>query len=180
MASTISDFRSHAGLLMGLGIALIVLGSVAIYYGVYSTLATVAIFGWILIFAGFIQFGHALYARAWSAFFLQLVAGLLSLIAGILTIAKPMMAASVLTLLLAFLFIASGTTRIILAAVKHMPNWFWVLLSGFLTLILGIMILAEWPYSGLYIIGLFMGIDLIFNGWSLIMLSSMARKYIKG
>lgn len=179
MAAALSDFRSQAGLLMGLGIALIVLGSLAIYYGVYSTIATVAIFGWILIFAGFIQFGHALYARSWSPFFLQLAAGLLSLTAGILTLAKPMMAASVLTLLLAFLFIAQGTMRIILAAVKHMPNWFWVLISGFLTLALGIMILVEWPYSGLYVIGLFMGIDLIFNGWSLIMLSTMTRKYAK-
>lgn len=177
--ATLSDYKSHAGLLLGLGIALIVLGSLAIYYGVFSTLATVSIFGWILIFAGFIQFGHAIYARAWSAFFLQLCAGLLALTAGIVTIVKPMMAASVLTLLLAFLFIAQGTMRIILAAVKHIPNWFWVLFSGFLSLILGIMILAEWPRSGLYIIGLFMGIDLIFNGWSLIMLSAMARKYVR-
>ena len=176
-----NNIRTHAGILLGLGIALIALGSLAIYSVVFATFATVIFFAWLLIFAGFIQFGHALYAREWSGFFLQLAVGIFALVAGILILFRPVAGAATLTLLLSFMFIAQGTLRIILALFsrKRLANWGWILFSGILTLALGIMILFQWPYSGLYIIGLFVGIDLIFNGWALVMLSMFARKLIK-
>lgn len=175
-----NDIRTHAGIMLGLGIALIALGSLAIYSVVFATFATVIFFAWLLIFAGFIQFGHALYAREWSGFFLQLAVGIFALVAGILILFRPVAGAATLTLLLSFMFIAQGTLRIIMAlSKKKLAYWGWILFSGILTLALGIMILFEWPYSGLYIIGLFVGIDLIFNGWGLVMLSMYARKFIK-
>jgi uncharacterized membrane protein HdeD (DUF308 family) len=72
-----------------------------------------------------------------------------------------------LTLLLAFALIVSGATRIVLAfAMKGAAPWLWVALSGVITLVLGLMILAKWPVSSLYILGLFLGIDLIMAGAS--------------
>ena len=177
-----SDFRgikSHAGVFLGLGLALIALGSLAIYSVVYATFASVIFFGWLLIFSGFIQFGHALYARGWNGFLLQLLLGIFGIVAGALILFNPAVGALSLTLLLSFLFIAQGAVSITLALLKRFEHWVWVLVSGILTLALGIMILYQWPYSGLYIIGLFVGIDLIFNGWALVMLSSMAKKSSK-
>jgi uncharacterized membrane protein HdeD (DUF308 family) len=170
------NYKSHAGVLLGLGLALIALGSLAIYSVVAATFASVIFFGWLLIIAGFIQFGHALYARKWNWFLLQILLSIFSIAAGGLILYNPTTGALSLTLLLSFLFIVQGAMRIVLALMKRYDHWVWVLISGILTLILGILILMQWPYSGLYIIGLFVGIDLIFNGWALVMLSFIARK----
>lgn len=173
------QLRAHAGVFLGLGLALVALGSLAIYSVVYATFASVIFFGWLLVFSGFIQFGHALYARQWSGFLLQLLLGIFALVAGALILYRPTAGALSLTLLLSFLFIAQGVIRIVLALTRRFEHWQWVLVSGVLTLLLGILILKQWPYSGLYIIGLFVGIDLIFNGWALIMLSFNAKKLAK-
>ncbi len=173
------QLRSHAGVFLGLGLALIALGSLAIYSVTFATFASVIFFGWLLVFSGFIQFGHALYAREWSGFLLQLLLGIFALVAGGLILYRPTAGAISLTLLLSFLFIIQGTIRIVLALTRRFEHWVWVLVSGILTLILGILILRQWPYSGLYIIGLFVGIDLIFNGWTLVMLSFAAKKFSK-
>lgn len=173
------QLRSHAGVFLGLGLALVALGSLAIYSVVYATFASVIFFGWLLVFSGFIQFGHALYARQWSGFLLQLLLGIFALVAGALILYRPTAGALSLTLLLSFLFITQGVIRIVLALTRRFEHWQWVLVSGVLTLILGILILKQWPYSGLYVIGLFVGIDLIFNGWALIMLSFNAKKLTK-
>ena len=173
------QLRSHAGVFLGLGLALIALGSLAIYSVVFATFASVIFFGWLLVFSGFIQFGHALYARQWSGFLLQLLLGIIALVAGALILYRPTAGAISLTLLLSFLFIIQGTIRIVLALTRRFEHWAWVLVSGILTLLLGILILRQWPYSGLYIIGLFVGIDLIFNGWTMVMLSFAAKKISK-
>lgn len=176
---TSSQLREHAGAFLGLGLALIALGCLAIYSVVFATFASVIFFGWLLVFSGFIQFGHALYARKWSGFLLQLLLGFFALVAGALILYQPAAGAMSLTLLLSFLFIAQGIVRIVMALTRKFEHWVWVLISGILTLILGILILKQWPYSGLYIIGLFVGIDLIFNGWALIMLSFTAKRIAK-
>ncbi len=173
------DLRKQAGLVLGLGIALIVLGMLALYFTTYSTLISVKILGWLFIFSGFIQIGHALYARGWSGFLLPLLVGIISIMAGAITLLNPFAGAITLTLLLAIFFIAQGIVRIYLALTKKFEHWAWILVSGILSIILGIMVLYQWPYSGLYIIGIVVGVDLIFNGWALVMLSSFARRAIK-
>ena len=174
-----TQLRSNAGTFLGIGIALIALGSLAIYSVVYATFASVIFFGWLLVFSGFIQIGHALYARHWSGFIWQILLGFFALVAGALIVYNPAVGTLSLTLLLSFLFIAQGAIRIIMALTKHYEHWVWVLISGILTLALGLLILKQWPYSALYIIGLFVGIDLIFNGWALIMLSFIQKRTTK-
>lgn len=172
----IRNSKKNAGVLLGLGLALIVLGTLAIYSVVYATFASVIFFGWLLIFAGFIQFGHSLYARYWSGFWLQFIIGLCAVAAGALILFDPLAGMISLTLLLSLWFIIQGVIRIWLSLTKRFEHWIWILASGIISLLLGILILMQWPASGLYIIGLFVGIDLIFNGWSLVALSTMARK----
>ncbi|CAN5152110.1 HdeD family acid-resistance protein [soil metagenome] len=173
------NIKNQAGLLLGLGLAMIVLGSLALYSTVTATFISVKLLAWLFLISGFIQVGHAFYSRAWKGFALQLVLGLISVIAGIVILKDPFSGAITLTLLLAFLFIGQGLIRIFFALTKRFEHWILILISGILSVILGIMILCQWPWSGLYIIGLFVGIDLIFNGWALIMLSSFTRRLIK-
>jgi uncharacterized membrane protein HdeD (DUF308 family) len=91
--------------------------------------------------------------------------GVLYIVAGFLTFENPLLAAAVLTLLLGFALVASGIMRIVLAfSMKQEMPWIWVAVSGVITLLLGLIILVHWPVSGLYILGLFLGIDLIIAG----------------
>lgn len=172
------NLRNQAGLLLGLGLAMIALGSLALYSTVTATYLSVKLLGWLFFISGFIQVGHAFFARAWSGFLLPLILGILGIIAGIIILRDPLTGAITLTLLLSFLFIIQGVIRIILSLTKKFEHWVWILISGILSVILGFLILYQWPWSGLYIIGLFVGIDLIFNGWALIMLSTFSRRAI--
>jgi uncharacterized membrane protein HdeD (DUF308 family) len=89
----------------------------------------------------------------------------------------PRLAAVSLTLLLGSMFIAVGILRAIMAfQVKPAKGWWWPLVSGLISLLLGGLILAEWPQSGLFIIGLFIAIELIFNGWSYLFIALAARR----
>jgi len=91
---------------------------------------------------------------------------------------NPLLAAALLTLVLGFALIASGIMRIVLAFnMKQESPWVWVVLSGVITLLLGLIIVAHWPVSGLYILGLFLGIDLVIAGVSWIGIGSGLRRH---
>ena len=85
------------------------------------------------------------------------------------------LAAEVLTLILAVAFLVGGSVRIVVVLTERFSAWPWVLLNGVVTLLLGILIWRQWPESSLWVIGLFVGIDLIFNGWSWVMLALAVR-----
>jgi len=92
-------------------------------------------------------------------------------------IIDPVLASSVLTLMLAGILIAVGVFRAIMAfQLRPVNGWFWPLLSGLISILLGAMIIAHWPLSGLWVIGLFVAIELIFNGWSYVFIALAARR----
>jgi uncharacterized membrane protein HdeD (DUF308 family) len=91
-------------------------------------------------------------------------------------VANPVATAETLTLLIALLLMFGGIFRIVAALAVQFPHWGWLVLHGAVNLLLGIAIWRQWPWSGLWVIGLFVGIDLIFNGWSLVMLALAAKK----
>jgi|ERR1700733_27082 len=161
---------------LGTGIALVLLGTIAITFAVFTTLASVIFLGWIFLASGILQIAHGVNTRHWSGFSLYLLLGALSLIVGGMFIAKPAQSAIALTLLIALVLITKGIFRIIISLVYTFANQWWVLLNGILTTALGIIIFAQWPFSSPWVIGLFVGIDLIFNGWSLIMLSMINKR----
>ncbi len=115
--------------------------------------------GWI------IALGVVFQIKTWGRFLFWVLLGVLYIIAGFVTFENPLLAAAVLTLILGASLLASGVMRIILAfSMKRETPWIWVLLSGVITLLLGLLILAHWPVSSLYILGAFLGIDLIMAG----------------
>ena len=92
-----------------------------------------------------------------------------------------MLAAATLTLFIAWSLIVIGIMRMIVAfKIKGVPGWVWTLISSIASIVLGIMILNSWPESGMWVIGMFVAIELIFNGWGMIMLGLAAKKMRSG
>lgn len=171
-----ADFQKNRGWFLALGILLIAAGSLAIIYDVAATLLSVLFFGWLLIFVGAYETLQAFWQPRWGGLFLHLMGGILSLVVGFHLVTSPAVGALVLTLVMAIYFMVIGVFRTVTALVMRFPNWGWVLFSGVVTFILGVLIKQQWPAAGLFIIGLFIGIDLIFSGWSYVMLALAAKK----
>ena len=93
-----------------------------------------------------------------------------------MVVANPGATAVALTLLIAVLLILGGIFRILIAMAVRFQNRVWLALHGVVNILLGFAIWHDWPLSGLWVIGLFVGIDMIFNGWALVMLGWAARK----
>jgi uncharacterized membrane protein HdeD (DUF308 family) len=167
--------RRSWGWFLVLGILEIVLGTIAVGASTIATVATVVFFGWLLLVGGVLSAVHAFWRKRWQGFFLDLATGVLYLVVGFLMVAEPLAAAASLTLLIAMFLLIGGIFRIIVALTGHLEHWGWVLLNGVITAGLGIMIWRQWPVSGLWVIGLFVGIEMIFYGWSLVMLSLVAK-----
>ena len=173
---SLADFQKNKGWFLALGILLISVGTLAIIYDFMATLISVFFFGWILIFMGAYEAVQAFWQTKWGGLFLNLAMGILAVVVGFHLVTSPVGSALVLTLLLAVYFMVIGIFRIVASLTMRFPNWGWVLFSGIVSFILGVLTKQQWPLSGLWIIGLFIGIDMIFSGWSYIMLALAARK----
>jgi uncharacterized membrane protein HdeD (DUF308 family) len=169
------ELRRNWGWILALGIALVILGVVALSWSMLTTLVSVVFFGWLLFIGGILSVIHAFFQRRWGGFFIELFTGLLYIVVGLMVVANPAASAVALTLLIAVFLMIGGIFRIITALVIRFHHWVWMLLNGVISLLLGLMIWSEWPVSGLWVIGLFIGIDMIFYGWSLIMLGTAVR-----
>jgi uncharacterized membrane protein HdeD (DUF308 family) len=168
------------GWLCGLGIVLVVLGTIAIGASVFVTLATMVFVGCLMLIGGILQTIHAIAMRGWSGFYIDLIAGLLYTVVGLMIVAHPGATAVGLTLIIAVLLILGGIFRIVIALSARYQNRLWLLLHGIVNLLLGFVIWHDWPLSGMWVIGLFVGIDMIFNGWTLVMLGLAAKKLVAG
>jgi len=160
----------------GLGIVMMILGLFAMSAAPFLTLFSVMLVGVLLLAGGVSQIVHSFLAKKWSGFFLSLLVGILYSVVGLISIAKPHISAAGITLLMGSLLLIGGLFRAINALVLRFRQWGWALFHGTVTLLLGLLILSEWPYSGLWIIGLFIGIDLFLTGWFCTTLSLAARK----
>ena len=112
-------------------------------------------------------------------FILQLILGVLYFLAGLLLIKHPVMGSLSITFFLGVLFIIIGVFRLINSLLYRYPQWGWVFFNGLITLLLGILIMSSWPVSGLFIIGLFIAIDLLFLGWTYIIGAVCAHNMMK-
>jgi uncharacterized membrane protein HdeD (DUF308 family) len=147
-----------------LGVALIVLGFVALGSLWIATLATTVAIGVLLIVSGVAETIGACWSWRWSGFFLHLLSGVLAVVVGALFLRAPVDAVLALTLLLACLLMGGGIVKIVVALSYRFGAWGWPLVSGVIDLILGVLICLEWPASAFWVIGLFFGISVIFRG----------------
>jgi uncharacterized membrane protein HdeD (DUF308 family) len=163
--------RGHWAWFLTLGIILIIIGTIAVAMPFVASLATAFAFGALLLVGGIAQLVGAFWTRDWSGFFLTLLMGILYFVLGLFFLRDPGEALLAMTLLLACVLIIGGVFRIIGSIMYQFPHWGWTLVGGIINLVLGVMIWQQWPVSGLWVIGLFVGIDLIFTGWTWVMLA---------
>ncbi|VVC75765.1 hypothetical protein AQUSIP_10590 [Aquicella siphonis] len=162
------------------GIAIAVLGLFAISATALTTLITVITLGLLLVLGGVVVIFDAFtfWRGKGSGFYLHVLMGILYLLAGSILIKNPLAGSVSITLLLGIAYIILGLFRVIYSLSMQMLRWGWSLFNGIITLLLGILIMANWPASSLFIIGLFVGIDLVFCGWAYIMVAIAARNFV--
>jgi uncharacterized membrane protein HdeD (DUF308 family) len=168
--------RRHWWLFLLLGILLVLGGTVAIAYPLMSSLGAVMVLGIVLIVTGVFTIIGAFWAGKWSALLLQLLVGILYLMAGMAIRDAPVESTAVATMFIAAFFIVVGAFRIVVALAERFPQWGWALLNGVVTLLAGVIIYDTFPASALWVIGLLVGLELLFNGWTWIMLSFVIRR----
>lgn len=162
---------------MILGILLIILGFVAIFFPFLSTIAAKIFFGWILLIGGVVQVVHAFSTQKWSAFFFDLLVGILYVFVGGWLAFFPLTGIITLTILLAATFVAQGILELVMAfKLRPMEGWVWVLIAGLLAAVVGIMIFMQLPSSAIWAIGLLTGINLLSSGWAYFFLALAAGR----
>jgi uncharacterized membrane protein HdeD (DUF308 family) len=170
--------KGNWGWILALGIVLIIVGTLAVAIPLVASLATALVLGWLLLMGGIAQLVGAFWTRDWSGFFLSLLIGVMYLVLGLMFLRAPVKAELMMTLLLACGLIIGGLFRIIGSLMYQFPNWGWTLVGGAINLVLGLLIWQQLPEAALWVIGLFVGIDMIFTGWTWVMLS-LAVKNLK-
>jgi uncharacterized membrane protein HdeD (DUF308 family) len=144
----LAAMRDHWWWFLLLGILLVVLGTIALSAAPFVSLAAVVMFGFLLLVAGVVQIVSSFWAGRWSGLLLHLMIGILYVVTGYLIAEKPIEGEQNLTLLVAGFLLAAGLFRIVASLVVQFHDWGWVLLNGIVTLLLGLMILKQWPASG--------------------------------
>jgi uncharacterized membrane protein HdeD (DUF308 family) len=176
----LEGLRQNAGWAVGVGIVLIVVGILAVASPMASGLAVTLVVGALLIVGGVAQCFLAFRAGAFGRALLIFLVGLVKLIAGIFLVTRPVAGLASLTLFLAAYFVAVGILAIVAALkLRGAPSWIWMLLNGIVTLLLGLMIWAQWPLSGAWAIGVLFGLQLLMNGIALASIGSAVRGAVK-
>jgi len=167
IAGGVAPLRAKWGWIVALGVVYLVAGLVALGSVVAATAASILVVGAMMFVSGVFEVINAFQVKTWGRFFLWLLLGILYIVAGFIAWDNPFLTAVWLTLLLGAALVASGIMRVFLAfGMKQGTPWVWVAVSGLVTLVLGVIILAHWPVSAVYTLGIFLGIDLVIAGAS--------------
>jgi uncharacterized membrane protein HdeD (DUF308 family) len=159
-----------------LGIAMLILGALAVSAPLWTGVAVALLVGLLVLAAGIAQCAFSFQAGSFGQRLLGMLLGLLTAICGVVMVAHPVLHLSFLTLAIAVYFLAAGIFEAISALrVRPLRGWGWVLVGGLLSLLLGGLIWAEWPLSGAWAIGVLVGIKVMFLGATMITLGSAAR-----
>jgi uncharacterized membrane protein HdeD (DUF308 family) len=175
-AGAFGALTKNWGWLLVVGIVFIILGTIGLGMLFALTMVSVLFFGVLMLIGGGVQFVDAFKCAGWKSVVWHVLMAILYVLGGIVVIIDPVLASVVITLILAGTITGAGIVRLIIA-LQHRDSkgWGWALVSGIISIILGIMIFAKWPVSGLWIIGLFVAIEMIINGWSYIFLALAAK-----
>ena len=168
------------GALIGLGILFIVLGMIGVAGQTLFSFVSINILGAFLIVGGVLQGAHALKSHGWKSVGIQAILAVLYIAAGFYTWAFPIPALEVITLWLAAIFFVTGFLRLV-SAFQHrlFGEWFWLVLSSAISILLGVMIMNSFPSSSLWLPGLLIAVELLLQGWSMLFLGLAARSLTK-
>lgn len=175
-ARMFGDLQKNWGWLLALGILFLLLGAIGVGMSMALTVVGVLYFGVLLLIGGGVQLWQSLKCKGWQSMTWHVVISLVYLVAGALVVYDPVGAAIGLTLVIAIALLVTGTTRLAMAfQLKPARAWVWTLLSGIMSIVLGGIILVQWPATGLWVIGLVIAIELIVSGWSYIFVALAAK-----
>ena len=146
------------GLFMVLA-GLMVLGDVALF-----TVVSALFIGWMLIATGAFEIFHAFWTKGWGGFLWQVVLGALYIALGLIIVTQPLAGALLLTYLLGMVLLVSGVVRMLIGAGRRQQGGWIMILSGAFGVLAGLVILTGFPASGLWVLGLLLGIDLVSHG----------------
>jgi uncharacterized membrane protein HdeD (DUF308 family) len=160
------EMIDSSGWFIALGIALALLGMVAVIRSFAAAVNSMIFFGWLLLTASVAEFVGADMVGHWTGFFLHLLAAILLLVTGLLVLFRPAINPDVATLVMSMFFLIGGLYQVVASWAFPLPGWGWQAFDGVIASAMGIALLIDWPVSGLKAIGLYIGIDLILSGCS--------------
>jgi uncharacterized membrane protein HdeD (DUF308 family) len=167
--------RSHWFWFLALGILLVLCGTVAIAVPPIATAAAIDVLAILFLIAGVATIVSSFWAGKWSGLLVQILVGILYVAAGFVITEKPFAAIALVTLFIAVWFIVTGAFRTLASLMIRFPQWGWSLLNGVVTLLLGIYIYRHYPVSAIWVLGLLVGVEMLFSGWTWIMLAMAIR-----
>ncbi|MFT4058531.1 MAG: DUF308 domain-containing protein [Legionella sp.] len=169
-------FQRHWGWLLGLGILLLILGCIGLGMDIMLTIVSMYFFSALLLVSGLFHFADAFKYKQWKGAVWQILIAILYIIASGIVLYDPLLASTIITALLAWALIIIGVVRIAMSfSVRDTKGWGWILFAGIISLMLGMLILLQWPISGLWVIGMFIAIDMIVSGWTYIFIAIALR-----
>lgn len=171
-----SHLRSDWWWLLMYGILLVVCGAAAIIFPALTSVAAMVVLGVVLMIAGVATIIQAFWAGKWSGMLGQILAGILYLVVGIMIKDTPIRSALAMTFIIAAFFIIGGGFRIVSSLLVRYPYWGWSLLNGIITFLLGVIIYRHFPETALWVLGLLVGLEMLFHGWTWIVLSLAIKK----
>jgi uncharacterized membrane protein HdeD (DUF308 family) len=180
LGEAIRALRSKWGWIVGFGVFALVAGIIALASTMVATASAVFIVGLMMICAGVAEIVAALSAKDWGHRLWWLLLGFVYVFAGFVCLQEPFAAATILTLMLGIALIVGGLLRIFLATrMKQGTPWGWVVVSGLISFFLGLVIVSHWPVSSFFVLGIFLGVDLIFMGSSWIAIGLALKKHLR-
>ncbi|HUC18329.1 MAG TPA: HdeD family acid-resistance protein [Acetobacteraceae bacterium] len=172
-----TELSGKWGWFVALGIALIVLGVIAWIDVVAVTLAGTIFVGAMLLVGGVFQIIHGFMMRGWQSLLLSLLCGAFSIIAGLLIMSEPLKGALVLTILVVAALVVGGIIRIVIGfRHREMPSWGWLVASGIISLVVAALLYASLPWSGLWVLGTLIAVELLVQGVSWLSFGLALRK----
>jgi len=164
-----SSLQSKWGWFVALGVLLIVCGFIALANVALATVVSVYYVGILMLIGGIVYLVHAFQVRSWEQALVWALSGVLYVLAGFFAFENPLLASAVLTLLLAIALLIAGVFRTWVGwRMRPIKGWGWVLVSGIITALAGVIIALGWPVNSLWILGLFLACDLLLQGWSML------------
>lgn len=175
------EIQAAFGLPIGVGVVMMILGVIALSFPLFFTsVAVELLFGWLFLFGGIVQLIYAFQSSSAGRVIFKLLGSIITLIAGFIMLTNPLAGVLTLTLVLGISIFSDGVLRVIQAfQIKPLAGWGWFLFNGILEIILGIFIWSQWPLDAAWVLGLFVGLSIFFNGLAVLMFSLAVRDSLR-
>ena len=160
-----AELRQKWGWFLALGLLLLAFGLIAAANLLIATVASVFWVGIMMIAGGVLAIFHAFSVRTWGSTILGVLAGLLYAVAGIFVFVNPAVATAAITITVGLLLVVVGLVRLVIGLQERTTEgWGWVVIGGLITALAGVVIVAGWPGNSIWVLGIFLVVDLLTQG----------------